>query len=552
MTQSNTLELAKKGDAKAIAALMNRHLQQKGITVTVINSNDCLQIFLESKQLPDQQALAAWVHKSLTSLDSASIQVVVLYGQHTGEDFPVWNQKLELTGQQLTSPNSQLKEDTPPPVKSEQKSLSSKKQAQEGDIDAITNWLNLALQQKGITATTTLKDNYLQIILEAEVMPDENDSVRVVRREIKNLKLEKANKVKIYGRRKGDEFPAWIQDFDSEDSKEPIKPNLLKPAKFKHLKTPVLVTALVLIVSVPIGLFIWLRVSQEQAIAKAQKIIASIENANQTSNSDSLKAAQKNLKDALNTLEKVPNIPGISYQEAQTKITTTRPLLESFEQSIKAAESFESAQKIAGEAENLVSKPAYSVADLQQSKAKWQQAVNLLESIPEGTSVYAEAKEKLTDFRSKSEKAVQKLEIKESLEKLRPDLKAAVEQFSAVNSRLDVGMNYRDYGAQVRELKVALDRLAQQPGATKLPVYNSLNDAFKDYDFALDVWRYYIESDETNHFFPAASSYGSRLVEEYKVETKDIVGSKYIYLNDALSKVWFKASQSVKEAQDQI
>src|SRR6478672_803740 len=236
MTQSNTLELAKKGDAKAIAALMNRHLQQKGITVTVINSNDCLQIFLESKQLPDQQALAAWVHKSLTSLDSASIQVVVLYGQHTGEDFPVWNQKLELTGQQLTSPNSQLKEDTPPPVKSEQKSLSSKKQAQEGDIDAITNWLNLALQQKGITATTTLKDNYLQIILEAEVMPDENDSVRVVRREIKNLKLEKANKVKIYGRRKGDEFPAWIQDFDSEDSKEPIKPNLLKPAKFKHLK----------------------------------------------------------------------------------------------------------------------------------------------------------------------------------------------------------------------------------------------------------------------------------------------------------------------------
>lgn len=61
MTQANILELAKQGDVKAIAALMNRQLQPKGITAKVAMNDSCLQIMLESDQLPDQQTLVAWV-----------------------------------------------------------------------------------------------------------------------------------------------------------------------------------------------------------------------------------------------------------------------------------------------------------------------------------------------------------------------------------------------------------------------------------------------------------------------------------------------------------
>lgn len=42
MELSNPLELAKLGDANAIATLMNRHLQPKGITAQVALKDSCL------------------------------------------------------------------------------------------------------------------------------------------------------------------------------------------------------------------------------------------------------------------------------------------------------------------------------------------------------------------------------------------------------------------------------------------------------------------------------------------------------------------------------
>lgn len=60
---------------------------------------------------------------------------------------------------------------------------------------------------------------------------------------------------------------------------------------------------------------------------------------------------------------------------------------------------------------------------------------------------------------------------------------------------------------------------------------------FEQYDFVDAVWQYYIESDETNNFFPTSSAYGTELMGEYGVDPKDILGTSYIYLNDALSEV---------------
>lgn len=65
MTQANILELAKQGDVKAIATLLNRQLQTKGITAKVAMNDSCLQIMLESAQVPNQQTLFAWVRKSI-------------------------------------------------------------------------------------------------------------------------------------------------------------------------------------------------------------------------------------------------------------------------------------------------------------------------------------------------------------------------------------------------------------------------------------------------------------------------------------------------------
>lgn len=107
-TQPNILELAKQGNAKAIAILINRQLQPKGITAKAAFKDSCLQIILESVQVPNQKALVAFVRKGITSLGAESIQKVKVYGRKKGEDFPAWSEEFELAVKPLPSPSASV------------------------------------------------------------------------------------------------------------------------------------------------------------------------------------------------------------------------------------------------------------------------------------------------------------------------------------------------------------------------------------------------------------------------------------------------------------
>lgn len=102
MAQPNILELAKQGNAKAIANLINRSLQPKGITAKVTLKDGCLQVMLESDQVPEELALVSFIRKSMTSLGAKSIERLKVYGWQTGEEFPAWEQEFEL-GTQVKS-----------------------------------------------------------------------------------------------------------------------------------------------------------------------------------------------------------------------------------------------------------------------------------------------------------------------------------------------------------------------------------------------------------------------------------------------------------------
>ncbi|MBD1942969.1 hypothetical protein H6F50_11460 [Coleofasciculus sp. FACHB-712] len=72
---------------------------------------------------------------------------------------------------------------------------------------------------------------------------------------------------------------------------------------------------------------------------------------------------------------------------------------QNFEQG-QAAANLETAQKLAIEAANMVQNAPHPVTVWQQSTAKWQEAVKLLEAIPEGSSVSTQAKEKLAAYQT--------------------------------------------------------------------------------------------------------------------------------------------------------
>ncbi|MDZ7963236.1 MAG: hypothetical protein RMY34_36190 [Aulosira sp. DedQUE10] len=82
------------------------------------------------------------------------------------------------------------------------------------------------------------------------------------------------------------------------------------------------------------------------------------------------------------------------------RITQVQPGNLSRKQPKNVVDKLKVSQKLGLEAALIVQKPALPLKDWQQAESKWQQAVQLLESIPEGTSVSTQAKKELINYRA--------------------------------------------------------------------------------------------------------------------------------------------------------
>lgn len=110
MTQLNPLERAKQGDPTAIATLMNRSLNAKGIHATAQRQGDQLQIDLESAHPLNRPALTAFVESGLKNLGLTGIRSITLVGK-TSDHQVLWDETLVLNGDELREEANPL----PPP-----------------------------------------------------------------------------------------------------------------------------------------------------------------------------------------------------------------------------------------------------------------------------------------------------------------------------------------------------------------------------------------------------------------------------------------------------
>lgn len=96
MNQSNHSELAKSGDINAINNLVNQWLHSPSITVKTTLKQDCLQIMLESATVPEKESIISCIRDNLLNLSIDSVKKVKIYAREAGEDFPDWQEELEL------------------------------------------------------------------------------------------------------------------------------------------------------------------------------------------------------------------------------------------------------------------------------------------------------------------------------------------------------------------------------------------------------------------------------------------------------------------------
>lgn len=95
-SKPNALELAKQGNPQAIAVLINRQLQSKGITSKASRKDGLLQILLEASDTPDQKAFSSFLEKGIKQINPQDIKAVKIYGKSQSNDVPDWSYLFEL------------------------------------------------------------------------------------------------------------------------------------------------------------------------------------------------------------------------------------------------------------------------------------------------------------------------------------------------------------------------------------------------------------------------------------------------------------------------
>jgi len=116
MTQSHLIEQAKGGDPQAIATLMNRSLQPKGILARVSREGQRLMIQLEAEQVPNRDALMTFVQNGLTNLHINNISTVEVTGQQSGLGETAWVQEWQLDPAEAETGLEFISRDTPEAV----------------------------------------------------------------------------------------------------------------------------------------------------------------------------------------------------------------------------------------------------------------------------------------------------------------------------------------------------------------------------------------------------------------------------------------------------
>ncbi len=94
ITPQTVLQQARQGNPDAIAALMNQHLQARGITAQVTQQGDALHVCLEATQALAQEELVAYIKKGITGLSLSHIHQLQVSGKQIGHSAADWTERI--------------------------------------------------------------------------------------------------------------------------------------------------------------------------------------------------------------------------------------------------------------------------------------------------------------------------------------------------------------------------------------------------------------------------------------------------------------------------
>lgn len=95
LSQTELVTLARQGQIEAIARLMNRSLDARGVTAELVLQDHCLYVVLESPLCPSE-GLVAGLQRGMASLAVPQIEHMRVYGRSSGAELPAWSREVTL------------------------------------------------------------------------------------------------------------------------------------------------------------------------------------------------------------------------------------------------------------------------------------------------------------------------------------------------------------------------------------------------------------------------------------------------------------------------
>ncbi|MGA0200756.1 MAG: hypothetical protein ACO3NK_16855, partial [Prochlorotrichaceae cyanobacterium] len=98
MTQTNFLELAKTGEPRVIAGLLNRSLQSQGITTKATRRSNELHLLLEGERLDGhEESIVEYLDQALSRLQVPAMSIHI-YARLPGQEPVLWRHDLKYQG----------------------------------------------------------------------------------------------------------------------------------------------------------------------------------------------------------------------------------------------------------------------------------------------------------------------------------------------------------------------------------------------------------------------------------------------------------------------
>ncbi len=307
-------------------------------------------------------------------------------------------------------------------------------QAQQGNPKALSDLLNRALAPKHIVTRAKLQQNRLTIFAEGDALPDQASLVGVIKRGIRDLKIDNLISIKIYGKTADGSRDGWVDEIRLKDEvQNSASLGVAESGNFDwdvwHQRTSRVaqtvwrrgkklstdkrfiigaISVISLTVLATVGIIVvnvlQTRTVQQQDINEARALVVEAK-VTETSSMNELEASVDKLTEARDILRAIEDSRGSLYAVAQEDLEKVRDAIDVVESRIEdeteASSTWSAANQFAQSAILAVNNPPYPVEDWEEAREQLSKAIEAFKAIPDSSAYAGQAQSAVTQFEEK-------------------------------------------------------------------------------------------------------------------------------------------------------